>query len=363
MNLNDQHDALVADLDTPEAIRAAFSAHPRHRYIPEQILAQPTQPPVDVNADPETWASLVYQSDAVITQADPTVKGWATSSSSAPQLMADMIDAARIRPGMRVLEIGTGTGWNAAILSTLVGPAGSVTSVEIDPDVASAARERLAGTRARVITGAEIPDTDVYDALIATCAVSEVPVDWLDRVKPEATIVAPWTPDRTSNSTPVVALRKSGWTCARGPFVREASFMNNRTQRPGDVPFPGMGCEPEEVSRFVVTSEELLDSDLMTPLMLMLPGVRLGVGIRPWEGGHGWIVYLGTPDGSWAYLWPDGTVHSGGRENLVERLGKAYETLRSVDGVDVTAFSLEVSPPSRVCHVRSPFGEWEHRVA
>ncbi|WP_017600438.1 methyltransferase domain-containing protein [Nocardiopsis lucentensis] len=363
MNLNDLHDRLVAGLETSEEIRAAFAAHPRHRYIPDMIWPSVTGLPLFRTADPERWARIVYADDAVTTQANDGGSGprnEPSSSSSAPQLMADMIAAARIRPGTRVLEIGTGTGWNAAILSSLVGPTGAVTSVEIDPDVASAARERLAGTRVRVITGTEAPGTDTYDALIATCSVSRVPVDWLDRVGLESLIVTPWAAHSHWQHTPVVALRKTGWTCARGPFALGARFMHDRTQRVPDPDFPGLGRRPEATDVVPFTSDEVVEGDLLTCLMLMLPGVRIGAGVRPFAGGHGRIVYLGTPEGSWAYLWPDGTVHSGGRENLVDRLSVAYTTLKGVDGADVTAFSLEVNPPSRVCHVRSAFGEWDH---
>ncbi|MEV2278373.1 methyltransferase domain-containing protein [Nocardiopsis sp. NPDC049922] len=192
-DLNDLHARLVADLDTPEDIRAAFAAHPRHRFIPDMIWPSAMGLPLYRTADPEQWARIVYTDDAVTTQANDGGSGPVnrpTSSSSAPQLMADMLQAANIEPGMRVLEIGTGTGWNAAILSTLVGPTGSVTTVEIDPGVASHASLRLAETGVRVISGTTAPGTDTYDAIIATCAVSHVPPEWTERLGQSAPVVA-----------------------------------------------------------------------------------------------------------------------------------------------------------------------------
>ena len=69
--------------------------------------------------------------------------GTPTSSSTQPSLMATMLTQLEIRPGMRVLEVGTGTGYNAALLAELVGPGGLVTSVDIQPDVVADARAAL----------------------------------------------------------------------------------------------------------------------------------------------------------------------------------------------------------------------------
>ncbi|MCY9786338.1 protein-L-isoaspartate(D-aspartate) O-methyltransferase [Nocardiopsis sp. EMB25] len=362
-DLNDLHARLVADLDTPEGIRAAFAAHPRHRFIPDMIWPSAMGLPLYRTADPEKWARIVYTDDAVTTQANDGGSGPVnrpTSSSSAPQLMADMIDAANIAPGMRVLEIGTGTGWNAAILSTLVGPAGSVTSVEIDPGVAAAARERLARTGVRVVTGTTAPGTDTYDAAIATCAVSNVPLEWTERLGQDAPLVVPWTPYADSGPTPIVVLRETGDVLA-GPFVRDAAFMRNRVQRAPRQRFPGTGAEPDGVGRFPLGSVELLDRDLLTRLVLVCPSMRIDVGGRPWNGRSAPVIALGAGD-SWVYIWPDGTVTYGGDASLLERFTVGYESLDSAGWPGLDEFSLEVDPKTEVCRVRAPFGAWEHRV-
>ena len=59
------------------------------------------------------------------------------------ELVLDTLVALEVEPGHAALEIGTGSGWNAALLGHLAGPEGSVTSVEIQPDVASAAARAL----------------------------------------------------------------------------------------------------------------------------------------------------------------------------------------------------------------------------
>ncbi|MGQ0573640.1 MAG: hypothetical protein ACT4RN_05475 [Pseudonocardia sp.] len=60
--------------------------------------------------------------------------GRSLSSASAPPIVALMLDQLDVQPGHRVLEIGAGTGYNAALLSHFVGPHGQVVTVDIDPD-------------------------------------------------------------------------------------------------------------------------------------------------------------------------------------------------------------------------------------
>ena len=69
--------------------------------------------------------------------------GGTTSTASAPQLLAIQADLLALAPGMTVLEIGTGPGYFAAVLSELVGPTGRVVSIDIDEEVAAGAAARL----------------------------------------------------------------------------------------------------------------------------------------------------------------------------------------------------------------------------
>ncbi|WP_028648467.1 methyltransferase domain-containing protein [Nocardiopsis sp. CNT312] len=364
-DLGGRHADLVSRLDTTDAIRAAFADHPRHLFIPDLVWPTPQGLPLVRTADPERWAAYVYDGDSVVTQANDGGNGLVntpSSSSSAPQLMADMIEAARIGPGMRVLEIGTGTGWNARVLDSLVGPTGSVTSLEIDADVAAHARKRLSGSRVEVVHGTEAPGTGSYDAIIATCSVSRVPAAWIERAGEDAPIVVPWGPRSDSHASPVAVLRRTGPRSAAGPLTCEAFFMRDRTQRVPLGGFPGMGCDSASTRVVPFTPDDLVEDDLLTRVMLMLPGVRIGVGGRPFGGGQGRIVYMGTADSSWAYLWPDGAVHWGGPTPLADRLRGAYELLGEHGCPGLGAFTLEVDADGPVCRVRAPFGAWEHPV-
>ena len=80
------------------------------------------------------WAEalgVVYSDEALITRRDD--EGMPTSSASQPSVVAMMLEALDLEPGMRVLEIGAGTGYNAALMAEMVGDAGLVTTIDIDP--------------------------------------------------------------------------------------------------------------------------------------------------------------------------------------------------------------------------------------
>ena len=130
---------------------------PRHAFIPDTVWVKnprhwPTLLPLHRDDDPARWLALAYGDDAVITQVDdghPEGPGLAgamqTSSASAPDIVAVMLAALDVHPGHQVLEIGTGTGYNAALLAQRLG-AEHITSIEVDPDVAVQARTALSET-------------------------------------------------------------------------------------------------------------------------------------------------------------------------------------------------------------------------
>ncbi len=120
-------DGLAADGVLPEQWRAAFLGVPREVFIPEVIwrYAGDDLVPLRRSEDPDEWLRRVYGPRYVVTQVDdgipagPDGRGRvATSSASRPDIVALMLAAGHVEPGMRVLEIGTGTGYTAAMLAT-----------------------------------------------------------------------------------------------------------------------------------------------------------------------------------------------------------------------------------------------------
>jgi protein-L-isoaspartate(D-aspartate) O-methyltransferase len=151
---------------------------PRHLFLPGQR--------------PEA----AYRDDAIVTKRDEA--GQPISSSSQPAIMAIMLDQLDLAPGHRVLEIGAGTGYNAALMSHIVGPSGQVTSVDIDPELVVSAGEHLARAGFGEVTvvcadgaGGD-PEHAPYDRIIATVGVSDLAPAWLEQAGPQARIVVPF---------------------------------------------------------------------------------------------------------------------------------------------------------------------------
>lgn len=167
---------------------AAVAAVPRHVFVPrfyEQIGGR--RQLVD-GSDPEQrarWLDRVY-SDAGLTIALDEAGEDQVSSSSQPALMARMLEMLDIDDGHRVLEIGTGTGYNAALLCHRLGHE-RVFSVDIAADLVELAGVRLAELghhpTLAVGDGADgLPAHAPYDRIIATCSVPAVLRSWMGQV-------------------------------------------------------------------------------------------------------------------------------------------------------------------------------------
>ncbi|MFC4010527.1 methyltransferase domain-containing protein, partial [Nonomuraea purpurea] len=133
-------------------VEAAMRAVPRHVFVPEASLEQ------------------AYGHDSVITHRDEN--GRAISSASGPGVVAAMLEQLDVQPGDRVLEIGAGTGYNAALVAELSGPGGHVTAVDIGADIVAGARRGLTAAgfdRVKVVHGdgaAGHPEDAPYDRII-----------------------------------------------------------------------------------------------------------------------------------------------------------------------------------------------------
>ncbi|MEO7194936.1 MAG: methyltransferase domain-containing protein [Pseudonocardiaceae bacterium] len=185
----------------------AFAATPRHLFTPEVIIGTEDGYRLLSSKDAaiqDEWLSVVYSDESLVTQDKPHAAGHRlasgeplrvpTSSSTMPSLMARMLEALDIGDGMRVLEVGTGTGYNAALLSHRLGDR-NVVSIDIDPCLVDQAARRLAqlGHEPTVVAGdgaAGAAEHGPYDRIIATAAVPEIPLSWVQQLKPGGKILA-----------------------------------------------------------------------------------------------------------------------------------------------------------------------------
>ncbi|MEV5046934.1 methyltransferase, FxLD system [Streptomyces griseoincarnatus] len=159
------------------AVERAFRTVPRHVFAPNAAL------------------EAAYANDIIPTR--HASDGRVISSISAPWLQADMLEAARIQRGHRVLEIGSG-GYNAALMAELVGPAGHVTTVDIDPAVTERATRFLSESGydhvhvvtadAEHLTTGVVPDGG-FDAIVVTVDTWDLP--WIDALAEGGRLIAP----------------------------------------------------------------------------------------------------------------------------------------------------------------------------
>jgi protein-L-isoaspartate O-methyltransferase len=189
--------------------RAAFTAVPRELFVPHFFAPDHDRPGWRVVEGDDEWRATLYGDTVLVTQfggddraADAIRRGepihaLPTSSSSAPSLMAAMLEALAIGDGMRVLEVGTGTGYNAALLSHRLGAA-NVTTVEVDADLSARARAALttAGYEPTLVVGdgaAGYEPNAPYDRVLATVAVPAVPAAWIEQTEIDALLLVPRT--------------------------------------------------------------------------------------------------------------------------------------------------------------------------
>lgn len=161
---------------TDARIAEAFATVPRHLFLPQIAPEQ------------------VYSNQAIITK---TADGVNISSSSQPAMMAIMLGQLLVEQRQRILEIGTGTGYNAALLRFLVGSSGRVTTIDVDDDIVDAARAQIAAAGyydVRVILGdggyghaADAP----YDRIILTVGASDLLPAWHEQLRPDGLLVLP----------------------------------------------------------------------------------------------------------------------------------------------------------------------------
>jgi protein-L-isoaspartate(D-aspartate) O-methyltransferase len=227
--------------------RPSLLAVPRHQFIPETIWRPDTRRrgpvlvPLHRAEHSNQWMKLAAGDDFVITQVDdghpvgPDGAGEiVTSSASMPRVVTLMLKHLDVHGGEQVLEIGTGTGWNAALLAHRLGTE-RVTSIEVDPQIAAHARTALSNAgfgEVTVITGdgaRGYPPRAPYDRVIATVACTQMPYAWVEQTLPGGRIVAPsWALEYHGL---LLALTVAEDGTATGHAVDHLSFMRLRDQR------------------------------------------------------------------------------------------------------------------------------------
>jgi protein-L-isoaspartate(D-aspartate) O-methyltransferase len=344
----------------------AFRAVPREAFLPRCFTLGLDGRYRAVGSDDPGWLDQVYRDHVVPTQldGDPSlwerardhgpVVGTPTCSSSQPSLMAIMLHELEIRDGDRVLEIGTGTGYNTALLCHRLGSR-LVTSVDIDAGLVAEATDRLAslGYTPTVVAadGERGYERDCpYDRLIATCSVVDVPWDWVRQLSPGGVILTSLY--RELGGGILAKLRVDEQGEAHGHVLDELCyFMPPRSHPPQQT---------MELIRAAAGAEgELRLSRLPGPLpgdsepwyafaALSLPGVaRLDL-----QGPDGLAQWLVHRDGSWAYHdAASGGVEQDGPRRLWSEIEQKYQEWVEWGDPERGRIGITVTANGQRCHV------------
>ncbi|MBW0010172.1 MAG: methyltransferase domain-containing protein, partial [Pseudonocardiales bacterium] len=346
---------------------------PRHVFVPEFYVYRDGRMITVAASDPTTsgeWQEQVYSNTALVTkigQDEPGGPPVFLSSSSTPGLMTRMVEALDVRDGNRVLEIGTGTGYNAALLCHRLGEA-RVYSVDVEPDLLETARIRLAelGYHPTLVAGdgAEgLAEHAPFDRIIATCSVPAIPWPWVDQARIGGVILTDIKVGLAAGN--LVRLTRTAPDRAEGMFdAGQAAFMELRhtAGSPGRIPY---ARTPEDSPATESTTE--LDPRIpwSNPVVWFLAALRLGGHYRlGYTGGdphHGPdAVSITTPEGSRAEITlatdhDDGhRVSETGPVRLWQHVEHAHQQWESAGRPGWPRLGLAVTPDTQTIYIDEP---------
>jgi len=272
-------------------------------------------------ADRDELRALLYGGESVLIQhagervldriPGPRCGGSITSMSSVVGMTAGLLQDLDLRPGQRVLDIGTGAAVTAAVACWICGDRG-VTTLDRDPHLTEAAQSRLAdlGYRPSTVTGDGTdgcPAGALYDRIFVSYAVPRVPRAWADQLAPAGRAMA--TLSGTSPSWPGLAIV----TATAGGRVRGELRPVEFGHRPGHG-FERLCISREFLDRIeagdgsrVVHTRAAPPPDEARGFWLALDHLRPGL-VRNWSADH---LVIGAPAcGSWVIARADGAGHS-----------------------------------------------------
>ena len=335
----------------------SFALVQRSAFLPDIIwpydMATARTVTVDRTQDPELWHRYAEDNIPIVTQ-------WDDGRHRGPDVFSMLRDL-QVRLGDRVLEIGTGTGYNAALLGARLGLT-QVVSVEVDPIVAAAARVALERARlpVTVITGDGLEGYKKgapYDRVIATVGLREIPFAWVEQ-----------TSTHFSNQDAVARLIVSDdGTSASGHFTHPAEFMKLRSQR---LPFAGHSAYVPSGVRGAETSSTSLPEDVFTggafdtavfAIGLRVPRCTHSVAAKR-EGARP-VWFYGLDDTSWACAifrndHPETTVYQSGPRRLWDEVEAAYAWWEGVGKPGHERFGLTVDAQGQSAWLDEPGAPW-----
>jgi protein-L-isoaspartate O-methyltransferase len=368
----------VAEVAGPGWVEA-FAAVPRHVFIPRFFRRDDTGELVAIEgSDPARraqWLQEVYSDTALTTQLgqiDPgaTLRPLTVSASSStkPTLMARMLTDLHAHPGHQVLEIGTGTGYNAALLCQRLTDR-HVHSVDIHPELVTTASARLASLgyhpQLACLDGAHgWAEHAPYDRIIATCGTSTIPYSWIAQTRPGGLIL---TEALAGGHGMLVRLTVADDGTAAGHFLDHPGLFMTLRHTPHLIPRPAE-LPPDQLHGARHTSTTLDPAVLADPAFAFFCQLHLGSG----RSSHHVVAgatkaTVVAPDGSWAQTTSDAAhdvlVTFDGTHNPWHTVETAHHTWTQLGRPPPTALGLTVTPRTQYVWCQHPDSGWNHPLS
>ncbi|MCI0686898.1 MAG: methyltransferase domain-containing protein [Sporichthyaceae bacterium] len=354
-----------------------IAATPRHLLVPrwwERGWQQPEWELCDGPADPAEWLATAYADQTLVTRVGPLhadhalsddlPTGRPTSSSTLPSLVIRMLRHGQIYDGADVLDVGTGSGYGAALLGHRLGDQ-HVTSVDVDPYLTKVAAERLdtIGLHPEVTTGdatGRLPGS--YDRIVSMVSVRPIPPSWLAALRPGGRLVTV-----IADTTIIVTANKADDGTATGQVEWDrAAFMATRSgpdYPPGRLSGVWAAAHDHDgdVTRGpypVVAVNEAWE--LQSVLEVLAPGIEHGYSEDNDGRRTAWMVHA---DGSWARATAVGdappVVHQGGPRRLWDILDETRQSWLSHGYFQLYGAKVTIAPDG-TCHLRR--GRWQATI-
>jgi protein-L-isoaspartate O-methyltransferase len=350
--------------------RAVFCAVPRHELVPEVYLQDEDRRWRPTEAGTNQWWDLVYSDTTVITSVLPNSRGIPVpvSSSTKPGLMLRMLEALEVTDGMRVLEIGTGSGYNAALLSARLG-AEQIFSVDLRPELVELARERLGrlGYRPTLVArdGAEgVAEHAPYDRIIVTCGMPCIPAGWITQLAPGGLLLVDLEGPLSAGN--MAALRRDGAAPeVRGRFLpwfgRFLPMRRNVTAADYHLPQPDRDTTAPVESGCTTVDPVKLDNEFRFLAQLHLPSGTFHTLTAPPDAHQPTHTRLVSPDGSWCDVAREPTadgkheLRQAGPQRLWDTVETAYHQWCALGEPEWSRFGITATPTSQHMWLDDPY--------
>jgi protein-L-isoaspartate(D-aspartate) O-methyltransferase len=313
------------------AVERAFRKVPRHRLLETFYHRASDGAVTTTRNDPahprRDHLALIYTDDALATR---RAGGLPVSSTSQPSLMARMLEFLGLADGMKILEVGAGTGYNAALMAEIVGDQRLVVTVDVLEDVVDQTRRLLAAAgygqiQVLLRDGFDgVPEQAPFDRIMATVGCSDLSPNWAGQLAGDGAMLVPLA---HGSGHPLVLVRKDG-DVLRGRLVLRTGFIPVR----GPLRIEDLWVKGVRVTDPAETVHEPDSAPRFTPR-------RPDEPIQPADDENDFVFYLGLHDRracsrptgptlsagpyGWATLAPDG-IQWWGEESLARELDRRY---------------------------------------